>query len=96
MVDGKHVRSFNYNDCRVTDYVVESDRDKEDGYFKGFALANIIDFECLGYHPNNPIYDAMFEVEKQATSNQVTLEIPNNGVQVSTFSRFFSFPFIFT
>ncbi len=62
--DGRHVRTFNYSDCRVTDYVVESDRDKEDGYFKGFALANIIDFECLGYHPNNPAYDAMFEVEK--------------------------------
>ena len=43
-------------DCRVTDYVVESDRDKEDGYFKGFALANIIDFECLEPHPNNPVY----------------------------------------
>ena len=48
------VRGFNYNDCRVTDYVVESQRDKEDGYFKGFALSNIIEFTCLGYHPNSP------------------------------------------
>ena len=63
MIDDKTMRVFNYNDCRVTDYVVESDRDKEDGYFKGFALANIIDFECLGYHPNNPAYDEMFAVE---------------------------------
>jgi len=63
MVGDKTVRVFNYADCRVTDYVVESDRDKEDGYFKGFALANIIDFECTGYHPNNPTYDEMFAVE---------------------------------
>ena len=48
MADGTHVRVFNYVDCRVTDYVVESDRDKKDGYFKGFALANIVNFECIG------------------------------------------------
>lgn len=73
--DGKHVRTFNYVDCRTTDYVVESDRDKEDGYFKGFALANIIDFECVGYHPNNPVYDAMFEVEK--ADNETTFDLRN-------------------
>ncbi len=67
IVDGKHIRTFNYVDCRVTDYVVESDRDKEDGYFKGFALASIVDFECIGYHPNNPVYHAMFEVVKADT-----------------------------
>ncbi len=73
MVDGKNIRTFNYVDCRVTDYVVESDRDKEDGYFKGFALANIIDFECLGYHPNNPVYDTMFESEKANTTSSKDL-----------------------
>ena len=63
MVDNKVVRIFNYVDCRVTDYTIESDRDKEDGYFKGFALANTFDFECQGYHSNNPTYDAMYHVE---------------------------------
>ena len=63
MVDNKVVRIFNYVDCRVTDYTIESDRDKEDGYFKGFALANTFDFDCLGYHPNNPTYDAMYSVD---------------------------------
>ena len=63
MVDNKVVRIFNYVDCRVTDYAIESDRDKEDGYFKGFALANTFDFDCLGYHPNNPTYDAMYSVD---------------------------------
>ena len=63
VVDDKVVRGFNYNECRVTDYVVQSQRDKEESYFKGFALSNTFDFECQGYHPNNPIYDAMYEVE---------------------------------
>ena len=73
MVDHKIVRVFNYVDCRVIDYVIESDRDKEDGYFKGFALVNTFDFECQGYHPNNPAYDAMFEVEKADTPSTFDL-----------------------
>jgi len=73
MVDNKVVRIFNYVDCRVTDYVIESDRDKEDGYFKGFALTNTFDFECQGYHPNNPMYDAMFNVEKANTPSTFDL-----------------------
>ena len=60
MVGDDVVRGFNYNECRVTDYVVKSQRDKEESYFKGFALSNTFDFECQGYHPNNPIYDAMY------------------------------------
>ena len=63
MVGNDVVRGFNYNECRVTDYVVQSQRDKEESYFKGFALSNTFDFECQGYHPNNPVYDAMYEVE---------------------------------
>ena len=63
MVGDDVVRGFNYNECRVTDYVVQSQRDKEESYFKGFALSNTFDFECQGYHPNNPIYDAMYEVD---------------------------------
>ena len=63
VVGGEVVRGFNYNECRVTDYVVQSQRDKEESYFKGFALSNTFDFECQGYHPNNPIYDAMHEVD---------------------------------
>ena len=31
--------------AEITDYVVESQRDKEDGYFKGFALSNIFEFD---------------------------------------------------
>ena len=60
------VRGFNYVDCRVTDYVVKTQRDKEESYFKGFALSNTFDFECQGYHPNNPLYDAMFNTYYKA------------------------------
>ena len=73
MVDDKVVRVFNYVDCRVTDYVVESERDKEDGYFKGFALTNTFDIECQGYHPNNPVYDTMFSIEKAKNTNSADL-----------------------
>ena len=58
--DGKVVRGFNYVDCRVTDYDVKTQRDKEESYFKGFAHSHTFDFICQGYHPNSPIYDAMF------------------------------------
>ena len=58
--DDKTVRGFNYVDCRVTDYDIKTQRKGEEGYFKGFALSNTFEFECLGYHPNNPVYDAMF------------------------------------
>jgi hypothetical protein len=64
--DDKVVRGFNYVDCRVTDYVVHTQRDKEESYFKGFALSNTFNFVCQGYHPNNPVYDAMFNTYAKA------------------------------
>ncbi|MFB5647510.1 MAG: hypothetical protein ACE5RO_05160, partial [Candidatus Nitrosomaritimum yanchengensis] len=70
LVDGeKAIRGFDYVDCRVTDYVVHTQRDKEESYFKGFALSNTFSFECQGYHPNNPVYDAMFTYKKAKTTN---------------------------
>jgi len=56
------VRGFNYSDCRVIDYDVGSAMNKEESYVKGtFALENTFQFECRGYTPNNPVYDAMFK-----------------------------------
>jgi hypothetical protein len=61
LVNGETVRGFNYSNCRVVDYDVGSDMNKEESYIKGnFALENTFDFECQGYHPNNPMYDVMF------------------------------------
>jgi hypothetical protein len=65
VLDGEVVRGFNYSNCRATDYRVETDPTTEESYVKNkFALENIFDFECQGYHPNNPIYDTMFKAQK--------------------------------
>jgi len=68
------IRGFNYKNCRVTDYEVSTEANKEESYAKNkFALENIFDLECQGYHPNNPVYDAMFEVEKANTTSSKDL-----------------------
>ena len=70
----EELRGFNYSNCRSTDYVVSTESNKEESYVKGkFALENIFDFECQGYHPNNPTYDAMFAVEKAKTTSSSDL-----------------------
>jgi len=66
MYDEVQVREFSYTKCRVTDYVVGSQTNKEETYFKGNALSNTFSFECLGYHPNDPIYNAMFDTYYKA------------------------------
>jgi hypothetical protein len=72
--DGKVIRGFNYNNCRAIDYTVETETNKEESYVKNkFALENIFEFECQGYHPNNPAYDAMFSVEKANTESSSDL-----------------------
>ena len=77
LVSGEEViRGFNFANCRVTDYVVSTGTNKEESYVKNkFALENIFDIECQGYHPNNPMYDAMFEIEKVDTES--TLDLRN-------------------
>ena len=73
---GDHsVRGFNYTDCRVILHFFETERDKEDGFFKGFVHENTFEFECKGYHPNNPIYDSMFEIEKADTQTSSDLRV---------------------
>ncbi len=70
----EEIRGFNYSNCRSTDYVVSTNPNTEESYVKNkFALENIFDFECQGYHPNNPIYDAMFDVEKAKTTSSSDL-----------------------
>lgn len=66
--NGEVIRGFNYVNCRAIDYKIETDSNSEESYVKNkFSLENIFDFECQGYHPNNPTYDAMFNVEKANT-----------------------------
>jgi len=72
--DDEVIRGFNYSNCRPVDYTVETDPDHEESYVKNkFALENIFDFECSGYTSNNPVYDAMFNVEKANTPSTFDL-----------------------
>jgi len=62
-------RVYNYSGCRVTDYEVNSAMNNEENYIKGkFAFENAFDFECRGYSPNSPVYDAMFETTTYAST----------------------------
>ena len=68
--NGETIRGFNYVNCRVTNYDVDIDAHSEESYVKNkFALENLFDLECQGYHPNNPAYDAMFSVEQADTES---------------------------
>ncbi len=62
IVNGETIRGFNYSKCRVIDYDVGSAMNSEENYIKAqFSLENTFEFECQGYHPNNPLYDMMFK-----------------------------------
>jgi hypothetical protein len=68
--DGQIIRGFNYVNCRAINYDVDTNANKEESYAKNkFALENLFDFECQGYHPNNPTYDTMFGVLQANTES---------------------------
>ena len=62
---GNVLRSFEYRDCQITNYVVTTRSDNEEGYTgKGFVLVDQFSFECKGYTPQNPGMEKMNQVEK--------------------------------
>ena len=69
--DNKVVRGFDYKKCHVTDYMIKTEHDGEESFYKGFALTNEFHFECLGYHPYDPTYDQMFEIVKAETESSI-------------------------
>jgi hypothetical protein len=74
--DDQTVRGFTYSDCRVIDYKVGTALNSggvEESWEFWFALQDTYEFECLGYQPNNPIYDEMFEPIK--TKSISTLDL---------------------
>ena len=72
--NGEVIRGFNYVNCRAVDYKIETNTNSEESYVKNkFSLENVFDFECQGYHPNNPTYDAMFAVEPVDTPSSKDL-----------------------
>ena len=65
---GDVLRSFEYHNCRVTNYVMATRSDNEEGYTgKGFALVDQYTFECDGYEPHNPAMDKLKVVEHAKT-----------------------------
>ena len=65
------IRSFDYTKCRVVDYMVKTEHDTEESFYKGFALTNEFYFECQGYHPSDPKYDALFETSYANTESSI-------------------------
>jgi len=59
--NGMVLRKFQYEDCRVTDYKVrtEYDKDKPWVYSGGFAIVDDFKFTCNGYKPQNVLIDYM-------------------------------------
>ena len=72
---GDVLRSFEYHNCKVTNYVMATRSDNEEGYTgKGFALVDQFTFECDGYQPLNPAMDKLQVVEKAKTINSSDLK----------------------
>ena len=65
------VRGFDYTKCHVTNYMIKTEHDAEESFYKGFALTNEFDFECLGYHPYDPLYDSLFKTTKAKTESSI-------------------------
>ena len=74
--DGKHVRSFEYADCKINSYKVETLSDKEEAYNgKGFAVVEDYTVECTGYTPHAIDYDAMIESKTTTTNTLSSLDL---------------------
>ncbi|MBI4131107.1 MAG: hypothetical protein HY476_01280 [Nitrosarchaeum sp.] len=65
---GDTLRSFEYDNCRVTSYIVTTRIDNEEGYTgKGIVYVDQFAFECDGYKPLNPAMDKMHTIEHAKT-----------------------------
>ena len=75
---GDVYRSFAYENCIVTNYVVATRTDNEEGYTgKGIAVVDQFTIECRGYEPLNPIMDKMNVVETAKTISSSDLNKKN-------------------
>ena len=72
--DGKHVRSFEYVDCKINSYMVDTLFDKEEGYYgkTGFAIVEDYEIECTGYKPHAIDFETMMEENTPRTSGTVS------------------------
>lgn len=61
MYEDNIVRGFSYSDCRVIDYLITTEHQNEEGFWKGFAIVNTFEFECTGYQPKDTMDDTILE-----------------------------------
>ena len=70
-------RTFSYATCYVSDYMVETLHDKEEGWntSKGFAVTDIFEIQCSRYQPNNPVYvEMMSNTDKADTKSSLAYQ----------------------
>lgn len=75
--DGISFRSFEYTDCSIVDYKVDTLFDKEEGWTtsKGFTTVDEFEFECNGYSPINPLFDSMGSNVVDKTNTQSSMDL---------------------
>jgi hypothetical protein len=72
---GETLRSFEYRDCQVKNYIVTTRSDNEEGYTgKGFVYVDQFTMECDGYTPLNPAMDKMNVVKTAKTISSSDLK----------------------
>ena len=77
--EGNVIRQYDYTSCDVTDNIVKTLHDKEEGWntSKGFAVIDKYEFTCNGYTPYSPIYQEMTNNEKKSnTVSSTNMEEP--------------------
>ena len=71
--EGKHIRSFQYTDCQIDQYKVDTLSDKEEAYNgKGFAVVEEYDVSCMGYKPYAMDFEQMMDDMTHKGSNQLS------------------------
>jgi len=73
--NNKLVKTYQYDNCRVTTYDSDTSYNAEEGYVgaNGFALLNTYKISCTGYHPSNPSFEKLNAPEKVHTQSSLDL-----------------------
>ncbi len=77
--DGNVIRQYDYTSCDITNNIVKTLHDKEEGWntSKGFAVIDKYEFTCSGYTPYSPVYYEMTNnVKKADTVSSTNMEEP--------------------
>ena len=75
--DGTTFRHFEYSDCNIIDYTVDTMFDKEEGWTtsKGFTTIDEFEFECNGYMPHNPLFESMNAADRYNASTESSMDL---------------------